>query len=98
MSGLRPHEMKQFYDRLHARDLDTAKLATLVGRSRARVTEVLNGSRRRGPVWDKLVLHLHPEEVALLDVVQCASWNKKRLEKRPRWTPEKQRILGEVSP
>lgn len=95
MSGLRPIEMERFYKRLHARGLDTSKLAALVGRSRARVTEVLNGSRRRGALWKRLAAHLEPEEIALLDVVQSHTWNKKRVARRPAWTAEKQAAIGQ---
>lgn len=85
MSGLRPDSMRVFFRLLHARDLDVSKLATTLGRSRATVTRVLNGSRRRGPLWRKLAALLTPEELALLDVAQGDPWNKKRIQKRPRW-------------
>lgn len=89
MSGLRPVEMDQFYRRLHGRGLDTAGLADLVNASRPAVTRVLNGARRRGPLWLKVAAHLQPAEIALLDVAHCHPWNNKRVEKRPKWTPEK---------
>lgn len=88
MSGLRPMEMQYFYRRLHEPGLDTTRLAELVNASRPAVTRVLNGARRRGPLWAKIKAHLEPEEVALLDVAQCHPWNNRRVEKRPRWTAE----------
>lgn len=98
MAGVKPAEMYDFYRLLHARGLDTASLAEKVGRSRVVVTRVLNGSRRRGPVWRKLESILTAEERALLDVVQCAAWNTQRVAKRPRWTPDKaQQLAAEVS-
>ncbi|HLP07924.1 MAG TPA: hypothetical protein VK178_07140 [Opitutaceae bacterium] len=65
--------------------MDTTKLADMVGRSRATVTRVLNGSRRRGPVWTKLAALLTEDERRLLDVAQCATWNNERVARRPRW-------------
>lgn len=85
MSGLRPDSMRQFFRRLHARGRDVEKLATTLGRSRATVTRVLNGSRRRGPLWRKITGLLTPEEITLLDVAQSDPWNKKRIQQRPRW-------------
>jgi hypothetical protein len=81
--------MNQFYARLHARKLDTSALADLVNASRPAVTRVLNGARRRGPLWTKLAAHLRPEEIKLLDVAHCHPWNNRRVEKRPKWTHEK---------
>ena len=85
MSQFRPIEMGHFYRRLHERGLDTTALAVAVGRTRATVTRVLNGSRRRGPVWAKIRALLTADELRLLDVVQCAPWNNERVAKRPRW-------------
>jgi len=96
MSGFRPIEMDYFYRRLHARGLDTKTLAAMVGRNHASVSRVLNGSRRRGALWEKIKRHLQPEEIALLDVAHSSPWNKRRLEKRPKWTPEKAMELGAV--
>lgn len=93
MSGLRPIEMDLFFRRLHDRGLDAGKLAAALNLSRPTVTRVLNGSRRRGHVWRKLLPLLTPEEVALLDVAHCSTWNKKRVDNRPRWTPEKAAAL-----
>lgn len=89
MSGLRPDAMRQFYTRLHDRGENTDTLARAVGRSRPTVTRLLNGSRRRGPAWAALAKHLTPEELALLDVAQCHPWNKKRIDRRPKWNPAK---------
>jgi DNA-binding MarR family transcriptional regulator len=94
MSGLRPIELDYFFARLHARGMDVTKLAETVCLSRPTVTRVLNGSRRRGPVWKKLVPLLTPKEIELLDVAHCSPWNKKRLENRPKWTPEKAAQFG----
>jgi hypothetical protein len=85
MAGLRPIELAYFYRRIHARGVDCASLAEAVGRDRATVTRVLNGSRRRGPIWKKLKDLLTPEESALLDVAQSSPWNARRIAKRPRW-------------
>lgn len=85
MSGLRPTETADFYRKLHARGMDTTALAAAVGRSRATVTRVLNGSRRRGPVWAKIRALLTEEERTLLDVAQSATWNTTRVARRPRW-------------
>lgn len=85
MSGLRPHTMTLFFKRLHRRGVFVADLARAVGRNRATVTRVLNGSRRRGPLWPKLKELLQPEEIELLDVALRDSWNKERIAKRPKW-------------
>lgn len=98
MSGLRPIELDYFFARLHARGLDTVKLAAAVNLSRPTVTRVLNGSRRRGHVWKKLLPFLTPREIELLDVAHGSPWNKKRVENRPRWTPEKSLLLAAASP
>lgn len=94
MSGLRPVELDQFYRRLHDRDLSTVALAKLVGRNACTVSRVLNGSRRKGPVWARIKEHLLPEEIELLHVAECSTWNKKRVENRPKWTPEKAEALA----
>ena len=94
MSGLRPIQMEQFYRRLHNRGLDTTELAKRVNASRPAVTRVLNGARRRGPLWVKLLTHLLPEEVALLDVAQSHPWNNRRVNNRPKWTAEKAEALA----
>ena len=93
MSGMKPPELTQFYAKLHARGLDTSKLAELAGRSRPIVTKVLNGSKRRGPAWVRIRPYLTSEEVALLDVAHRSAWNTRRVEKRPRWTAEKAAVL-----
>lgn len=85
MSGLKPPEQTQFHRRLHDRGVDLSQLAEAINVSRPALTRVLNGSRRRGPIWKKVLPHLQPEEVALLDVAHCHPWNKKRVSKRPKW-------------
>lgn len=87
MSGLRPIELNHFYARLHARGLSTTKLGELVGRTPGAVSRVLNGSRRKGPLWRRIATHLAPEEIELLHVAERSTWNKKRVAKRPRWDP-----------
>jgi transcriptional regulator with XRE-family HTH domain len=96
MAGLRPIEMEQFYRRLRERGLTVDDLAAAVGRDRTTVTRVLNGSRRRGPLWKKLERILMPSEVELLDVALRSSWNNRRVERRPVWTPEKAARLTAV--
>ena len=93
MSGLRPNELNLFFASLHARGLDTAVLAEICGCSRPSLTRVLNGSRKRGPIWRRVSRHLTASEIALLDVAHCSPWNNRRVAKRPRWTPEKQAAL-----
>jgi transcriptional regulator with XRE-family HTH domain len=89
MSGIKPPELQRFYDSLAARGLSPEKLADIIQRSRPAVTRVLNGSRRRGPIWKKLLPYLSADEVALLDVAHCSPWNSKRVAKRPKWTISK---------
>lgn len=89
MKGFNPPELTEFHRRLRARGWDTATLAAAVGRSRTTVSRVLCGSRRRGPLWRKLVTMLTRQEIRLLDVAHSSTWNKNRIAKRPRWTPEK---------
>lgn len=93
MSGLRPVEMDQFYHRLHDRGLSTTELARMVGRNACTVSRVLSGSRRKGPLWRRLSALLTEEERQLLHVAECSAWNKKRVENRPKWTPEKTLLL-----
>lgn len=99
MAGFKPPQLTAFYWKFHARTapdgrrFDTAVLAELVGASRPAVTRVLNGARRRGPLWPKIARFLTAEEVALLDVAHSSTWNTRRVEKRPRWTPEKAAAL-----
>jgi hypothetical protein len=87
MSGIKPPELQKFYDSLAARDMGPDKLAEIIKRDRTTVTRVLNGSRRRGPVWKLLTPYLSADEVALLDVAHRSPWNTKRVQKRPTWPP-----------
>ena len=98
MAGLRPIEMERFYRKLGERGLTVNDIAAAVGRSRPTVTRVLNGSRRRGPIWKKVERILLPSEIALLDVALCSPWNNRRLAKRPVWTPEKAATLAPAEP
>lgn len=86
MSGLKPPQMSDFYRSLRGRGVTTEILADLIGVSRPTLCRVLNGGRRRGPVWAKVEPLLTPQELGLLDVAHCHPWNKKRAEKRPRWS------------
>lgn len=86
MSGLKPPELSAFYRSLHARGYNCDTLAAKVGVGRASLSRVLNGSRRRGPIWNRVVAHLTPEELKLLDVAHRHPWNRKRLLKRPKWS------------
>lgn len=97
MAGFRPIELGHFYARLHARGLDTAALAAAVGRNRSTVTRVLNGSRRRGPVWAKLQTILTSEELRLLDVAQSSTWNTARVARRPRWASAAVNLDGKLA-
>ena len=85
MSGLKPYEMNQFYARLAARGVDTSALAAQVGVSRPALCRVLNGARRRGPIWNRVAPLLTADERQLLDVAHRHPWNKKRVSSRPRW-------------
>lgn len=87
MSGIKPPELQKFYDSLSERGTSIEKLANAIKRSRPTVTRVLNGSRRRGPVWRKLTPLLTAEEIALLNVAHCSPWNTNRIAKRPTWPP-----------
>lgn len=89
MSGIKPTPLADFYRAFHARGLTVELLAEFVGRSRVTVTRVLNGARRRGPVWDKIATQLTPKEIALLDVAHSATWNTKNMVKRPTWPGHK---------
>lgn len=86
MSGMKPPEMSQFYRLLHERGLTTDALAEQVNVGRPTLCRVLNGARRRGPVWRRVVKLLTEEEITLLNVAQCSPWNKSRVAKRPKWT------------
>lgn len=88
MAGFKPPELSEFYRKLHARGLDLSSLAAAVGRNTCTVSRVINGSRRRGPVWKKLQTVLLPEEIKLLDVAKSSTWNTHRIARQPRWTPE----------
>lgn len=92
MSGLMPYEMLQFYRRLRARGVTTSTLAVQVGVSRPRLCQVLNGARRRGPIWARVQPLLEPEEIRLLDVVQRHPWNKQRIKKRPKWAAVRRQL------
>jgi hypothetical protein len=93
MAGIKPPELYEFYLKLHARGESTQSLGIKVGRSHSIVSRVLNGGRRRGPVWSKLAALLTEEEKQLLDVAQSSTWNTKRIANRPQWTPAKQAAL-----
>lgn len=86
MSGLKPPELSRFYRRIDARGLTTTVLAESVGVSRTALCRVLNGSRRRGPIWRRVAPLLTAEEIALLDVAHRHPWNRKRLLARPKWS------------
>jgi len=86
MSGLKPPELNRFYHCLAARGVTTETLASQVGVSRTALCRVLNGSRRRGPIWRRVAALLPATEIALLDVAHCHPWNKKRVQARPRWS------------
>lgn len=85
MSGHKPTPLQDFYTSFHNRGLTTDLLAEFVGRSRVTVTRMLNGSRRRGPIWPKIESQLTAKEIALLDVAHSVTWNTKNLLKRPEW-------------
>jgi transcriptional regulator with XRE-family HTH domain len=87
-SAIKPPELSAFYRSLHARGLTIAQLAEFVDRSVPTVTRVLNGARRRGPLWLKLAPHLTAKELALLHVAQSSTWNTPRLLARPTWPPQ----------
>ena len=93
MAGFKPPQLSEFYRSLHARGLSTSDLAAAIGRKHCTVSRVLNGARRRGPVWAKLQLLLTANELSLLDVAQSSTWNTHRLAKRPRWTEDKRSTL-----
>lgn len=95
MSGLKPFEMNQFYDSLASRGLDTTKLAEQINVSRTALCRVLNGSRRRGPIWNRVAPLLTDRERELLDVAHRHPWNKKRLLARPRWAKVADRFHAE---
>ena len=61
------------------------------------MTRVLNGSRRRGPVWAKLQTILTAEEIQLLDVAQSSTWNSARVARRPRWANAPVNLEGKVA-
>ena len=94
MSGIKPPELAEFYRRLHGRRMDTVALAGLVGVSRPALTRVLNGARRRGPIWPKIARHLTAGEIDLLDVAHSSTWNTRRVAKRPHWSIEKAELLS----
>ena len=94
MAGMKPPELNQFYMLLHARGVDVEHLAARLQVSRPTLTRVLNGSRRRGRIWVRVRPMLTEEECRLLDVAHCSPWNMKRVENRPRWTPEKAARCG----
>lgn len=95
MSGLKPFEMNQFYDSLASRGLNTSRLAEQINVSRPALCRVLNGSRRRGPIWNRVAPLLTEHERALLDVAHRHPWNKKRLLARPRWAKVAERFQPE---
>lgn len=88
MSGLKPFEITQFYRRLHDRGLNVGVLAERLGRSSGTVSRVINGSRRRGPLWKRLARHLTDDEIRLLDVAKSSSWNTRRIARRPQWNSD----------
>jgi hypothetical protein len=79
MSGLKPPQIFTFHQKLRKRGLNVKLLAEPA------LTRVLIGSRRRGPLWDKVKPLLLPEEIELLDVALRHPWNIRRIAKRPRW-------------
>lgn len=85
MSGLKPPQMFTFHQKLRKRGLNVKLLAEQLKVSRPALTRVLIGSRRRGPLWDKVKPLLTPDEVELLDVALRHPWNIRRIGKRPRW-------------
>lgn len=85
MSGIKSPELMQFFRSFHARGLTVEILAEFAGRSRATVTRVLNGARRRGPVWEKIKSQLTPREIELLDVAHSSTWNTSHVANRPVW-------------
>ena len=97
MSGLKPPSLADFYRSLHARGVTTGDLAARIGVARPTVTRVINGLRRRGPVWAKVARELTAAEIALLDVAQCHPWNKARVAKRPRWNPLAVQLNGRAA-
>jgi hypothetical protein len=85
MSGLKPPQIFTFHQKLRKRGLNVKLLAEQLKVSRPALTRVLIGSRRRGPLWDKVKPLLLPEEIELLDVALRHPWNIRRIAKRPRW-------------
>lgn len=98
MSGFKPPELSEFYRSLHGRGVDTAALASAIGVSRPALTRVLNGARRRGPIFKRVATLLTQRELRLLHVAHLSTWNTRRVAKRPRWTPEKANIIGASEP
>ena len=85
MSGFKPPELSEFYRHIRSRALTAGILAEFAGCTRPALTRVLNGARRRGPIWDKIAPVLTEEERRLLDVAHSSTWNTARVAKRPRW-------------
>lgn len=84
----KPPELYEFYRLLRERLMDTGKLAAVLNVSRPAVTRVLNGARRRGPLWPKVVALLKPLEIAALEAAHQTRWAKDRISKRPKWNPK----------
>ena len=85
MSGLKPPEMSKFARSLSDRGTSVQKLADEINCSRPTLTRILNGSRRRNWLWDKVRPLLTDREIELLDVALRHPWNKQRIAKRPKW-------------
>lgn len=96
MSGIKPIALSDFYRKIHARGMDTKVLAEFCRRNPSSIFRVLNGSRRRGPLWKRIQQYLTPAEIALLDVAECSMKNIRLRKKRPQWTPELHASLAGV--
>jgi hypothetical protein len=62
------------YRLLRARGVSARVLADRLHTSRSHVTQVLNGTRRKGRSWDRVKDFLEPEEIALLQ--ECPTRDK----------------------
>jgi hypothetical protein len=95
MSGIKVGELSAFYRKLHARGENVTRLAERIHVSRPALTRVLNGARRRGPIWRRVLPLLSPAEVKLLDVAHSSPWNATLRFNRPRWSREKAEMLSQ---
>lgn len=89
-----PVELIQFYDELHRRGVTTEHLAEWCGRARTSITKVFTCHAKRGPTWKAVRRYLTIREIDLLDRAHATDWAKRRLEKLPKWTPEKAERLS----